>query len=141
MCSEDSPGSLNCSSNTSTNTYEHVQHGKPEGFSTRNRQLIAAAGASRFSPEAAASGTGVKNGHSNIRQLLGSGVFFNSPGFFVTGPGSAQGLPPKRLAGGWCPHRQHYWPHSDESCLLALIWWQFRVARGWFGVSVGLGEV
>ena len=26
-------------------------------------------------------------------------------------------------------------------CLLALIWWQFRVARAWFGVSVGLAEV
>ena len=27
------------------------------------------------------------------------------------------------------------------SCLLALIWWQFRVDRGWFGVSVGLAEI
>ena len=34
-----------------------------------------------------------------------------------------------------------YWPHSDESCLLALIWWQFRVDRGWFGVSFGLAEI
>ena len=38
-------------------------------------------------------------------------------------------------------HRQHYWPHSDESCLLALVWWQFRVDRGWFGVSAVLAEI
>ena len=24
---------------------------------------------------------------------------------------------------------------------MALIWWQFRVDRGWFGVSVGLAEI
>ena len=30
---------------------------------------------------------------------------------------------------------------SDWGYLLALIWWQFRVARGWFRVIVGLAEV
>ena len=59
--------------------------------------------------------------------------FFSSPGFLL-----------KRLAGnfaslsGWgrwaaspaCP--------ASPACQLALTWWQFKVAPGWFRVSVGL---
>ena len=37
-------------------------------------------------------------------------------------------------------HSRAVSPASPASLGL-LIWWLFRVARGWFGVSVGLAEV
>ena len=85
-------------------------------------------------------------------QLVVSGIFFlvlkklKEPVFFSLAP--ARGLTPaRRLVGwlvgwlaGWLVGWLAVWLVSWVG-LLGLVWWQFRVDRGWFGVSVGLAEI